>query len=89
MCIRDRYYAIEQFARDRNYNIDGYQWETDLEVPDFTDNLNMGFPLRDYQVEAISRGIRFRRQLLVSPTASGKSAIIYCIARQCRARHNT
>ena len=75
------YYAVEQFARDRDYKIDGYQWETDIESPDFTDGLNMGFPLRDYQVEAISRGIKYRRQLLVSPTASGKSAIIYCIAR--------
>ena len=81
------YYAVEQFAKDREYNIDGYQWETDLEVPDFTDNLNMGFALRDYQIEAISRGIKFRRQLLVSPTASGKSAIIYCIARHFIAMH--
>ena len=44
-------------------------------------------PLRDYQVEAISRGIKYRRQLLVSPTASGKSAIIYCIARHFISMH--
>ena len=47
----------------------------------------MGFPLRDYQVDAISRGIKYRRQLLVSPTASGKSAIIYCIARHFISMH--
>ena len=51
------YYALEQFAKDREYKVEGYQWETDLETPDFTDNLNMGFPLRDYQVEAITRHI--------------------------------
>ena len=81
------YYALEQFAKDRDYNIEGYGWETDNEYPDFTDGLNMGFPLRDYQVEAISRGIKYRRQLLVSPTASGKSAIIYCIARHFISMH--
>ena len=75
------YYALEQFAKDRDYKVEGYQWETDIEISDFTDNLNMGFPLRDYQVEAVSRAIKYRRQLLVSPTASGKSAIIYCVAR--------
>ena len=81
------YYALEQFAKDRDYNIEGYQWETDIEYPDFTDGLNMGFPLRDYQVDAITRGIKYRRQLLVSPTASGKSAIIYCIARHFISMH--
>ena len=81
------YYALEQFAKDRDYNIKGYQWETDIEYPDFTDGLNMGFPLRDYQVNAITRGIKYRRQLFVSPTASGKSAIIYCIARHFISMH--
>tara|TARA_Y100000004_G_scaffold188342_1_gene242315 strand:- start:1627 stop:3060 length:1434 start_codon:yes stop_codon:yes gene_type:complete len=75
------YYALQQFAKDREYSIEGQHWETDVEIENFTDNLNMGFELRDYQVDAISRAIKNRRQLLVSPTASGKSAIIYCIAR--------
>ena len=37
------YYALEQFAKDRDYNIEGWKWETDVEYPDFTDGLNMGF----------------------------------------------
>ena len=36
----------------------------------------------DYQIEAFVHGMRNRRQLLVSPTASGKSLIIYLFVRQ-------
>jgi superfamily II DNA or RNA helicase len=35
----------------------------------------------DYQIEAIRLGIEHRRAVLVSPTASGKSLIIYSIVR--------
>lgn len=37
---------------------------------------------RDYQLEAFISGMRNRRQLLLSPTASGKSLIIYLFVRQ-------
>ena len=36
---------------------------------------------RDYQVEAIARGMRDHQALLVSPTGSGKSLIIYLLIR--------
>jgi len=36
---------------------------------------------RDYQVDAVEYGIRKHRALLLSPTASGKSLIIYIIVR--------
>ena len=36
---------------------------------------------RDYQVDAIQYGIRKHRALLLSPTASGKSLIIYILVR--------
>jgi len=39
------------------------------------------FPPRDYQNEAIVRGIKNNRGLFLSPTASGKSYIIYTLAR--------
>ena len=42
--------------------------------------------LRDYQLEAIQHGIRTRSGLLVSPTASGKSLIIYLLMRYFLAR---
>jgi len=37
--------------------------------------------VRDYQVNAIHHAIKFNRSLLLSPTASGKSLIIYLMVR--------
>ena len=36
---------------------------------------------RDYQLSAIEHGLRNKRALLISPTASGKSLIIYSMLR--------
>ena len=37
--------------------------------------------IRDYQIDAIAHAIATDRSLLISPTASGKSLIIYCLVR--------
>ena len=37
--------------------------------------------VRDYQLDAITHAIATNRSLLISPTASGKSLIIYCLIR--------
>ena len=37
--------------------------------------------VRDYQLDAIAHAIATNRSLLISPTASGKSLIIYCLIR--------
>jgi len=37
--------------------------------------------VRDYQIDAIAHAIATDRSLLISPTASGKSLIIYCLVR--------
>jgi superfamily II DNA or RNA helicase len=37
--------------------------------------------VRDYQIDAITHAIATNRSLLISPTASGKSLIIYCLIR--------
>ena len=37
--------------------------------------------IRDYQIDAVSHAIVTNRSLLISPTASGKSLIIYCLVR--------
>ena len=42
---------------------------------------NLPFEPRDYQMEAVETAIKYGRQLLLSPTASGKSLIIYLLAR--------
>ena len=36
---------------------------------------------RDYQVDAVYDALRYNRKLLISPTASGKSLMIYSVAR--------
>ena len=39
------------------------------------------FKPRDYQIDAIHDALRYNRKLLISPTASGKSLMIYAIVR--------
>ena len=39
------------------------------------------FKPRDYQIEAVYDALRYNRKLLISPTASGKSLMIYSIVR--------
>ena len=36
---------------------------------------------RDYQLEAIYGALRYNRKLLISPTATGKSLMIYAVVR--------
>ena len=40
-------------------------------------DLKLPFEPRDYQIDAFNTAIKYGRQLLLSPTASGKSLIIY------------
>jgi superfamily II DNA or RNA helicase len=46
-----------------------------------TVKLNPQFVVRDYQLESISSSLRFRRGIILSPTGSGKSLVIYLIIR--------
>jgi superfamily II DNA or RNA helicase len=39
------------------------------------------FKPRDYQIDAVYDALRYNRKLLISPTASGKSLMIYSIVR--------
>ena len=83
---------LEHFAKERNYVFDDSQYEKTAdactldEVKEFVTSLNIaskGQPLdiRDYQIEAIHKAINDGRRLLLSPTGSGKSYIIYCLIR--------
>ena len=42
--------------------------------------------IRDYQLKAVGHSIREGRSLLLSPTASGKSLILYCLVRYYQSR---
>ena len=47
----------------------------------FIDEFILPFPPRDYQLAAVKHGLENKRALMVSPTASGKSYIIYLMMR--------
>ncbi|NDB78586.1 DEAD/DEAH box helicase [archaeon] len=51
------------------------------EATEFIDELHMPFEVRDYQIQAFVHAVQKQRSILVSPTGSGKSAIIYLLMR--------
>jgi len=58
--------------------------DTDIDdkaVNGFINALKIPLELRDYQLEAFTHAIKKNRCLLVSPTASGKSLIVYLLVR--------
>lgn len=83
---------IEIFARERNYTV---EYETPADFLDTEFSLveaketaakyigNTSYTVRDYQAEAFAHAIRTKRALLLSPTGSGKSLIIYLLASHC------
>lgn len=85
------YQKIRRFAAERNYAIEIE--ESDYGIPfapnkidhqqmvRFVDSLNLPFSPYDYQYEAFCHGIERKRAVLVSPTGSGKSLIIYLLVR--------
>ena len=85
---------IEEFCRERNYIFEYDDTRPDVEdefsiyhAKKFADSLNLyahGKPItvEQHQLEAFVEAMQARRKLLVSPTSSGKSLIIYLIFRQ-------
>lgn len=78
---------IEKFCKERDYTIeiDDNILTTEnfslVEAVDFCRTLNLPFEPRDYQIQSFVHAVRNRRLLILSPTASGKSLIIYLILR--------
>lgn len=75
---------IQEFCKQRKYNIEYLSdFSADSfslhEAKHFIDSLNLpaNFELRDYQINSFVQCVRSRRATVVSPTASGKSLIIY------------
>ena len=81
------YPYIKAFAEERGYNIvAGKDIDIDNKVDrdvvtKFSNSLGQKFEARDYQIDAIFHSLKRNRTLLVSPTASGKSFIIYSLIR--------
>ena len=84
---------VEEFANSRNYAV---IYKSDFSADEFslkeafefieTLNIPEKFERRDYQIHAFTYAVRNRRALMLSPTASGKSFIIYLITRYYNAR---
>ena len=78
---------LDTFAKDREYSIKyefDYPKNNDVSLQDFKyfiDSVPTELIPRDYQLEAVHHAINKERSLLLSPTASGKSLIIYYLIR--------
>ena len=91
------YPYVELFAKENGYKIEFVENQlykapfskNDIDIEDLSlwiDSLNISsdgedIDARDYQLNAIYEALTNKRLMVVSPTASGKSFIIYCIVR--------
>jgi superfamily II DNA or RNA helicase len=77
---------LDKFAKTRDYEIE-YLYDISaynlslLEAKEWVKQQNFTLEPRDYQLDAFVHGVRNRRGVLVSPTASGKSFIIYMLTK--------
>lgn len=77
---------IEVFAKERGYSIEFLYDNSAVnfsvaEAQEFLSQQKFTLEPRDYQVSAFVDAVRYNRCLFLSPTASGKSFIIYMILR--------
>jgi superfamily II DNA or RNA helicase len=81
---------VAKFCEERGYDWDYENEDFDeefsvVEAEEFIKGINpkldMDQETRNYQVDAFVHAVRTRRSLLLSPTGSGKSLIIYLLAR--------
>ena len=85
------FYHLSEFCDKRGYILKSET--SDFGAPDerihitrssldnFCNNLNTPFPLRSYQYQCVGEAITRKRAILLSPTGSGKSFIIYTLIR--------
>lgn len=78
---------IEIFSKERDYTVEieptinSTENFSLIEAEKFISSLKLPHEVRDYQLKSFIHAIRNKRMLLLSPTASGKSYIIYLILR--------
>ena len=78
---------VEKFCRDRDYEVvihDSIQQAEQFsveEAKDFVLSLDLPMVPHEHQMKAFVTAVRNRRRLILSPTASGKSLIIYLLVR--------
>jgi superfamily II DNA or RNA helicase len=78
-------HQLELFCKSRNYNLvysDRLNVDAEFslfEAKEFIQKLNLKYEVRDYQLDGFVHAIRKSRSLLLSPTGSGKSLLIYLL----------
>ena len=77
---------VKKFAKSRDYTIDTQNIDTSnefsvFECGQFVERLKLPITPRDYQVNGFVHAVRNNRAVLLSPTGSGKSLMIYMISR--------
>ena len=85
------YWAIKKFCMERGYGMKveegpyGFPYDTNkvnhMKTMQWLDTLSMPYKPRDYQYDALTHAIKYKRAILLSPTGSGKSFIIYMLMR--------
>ena len=77
------YTYLKEFCEERDYELEGYEPETDIFTIERYEEIVKDIPLtlRDYQKEAVAYAAHNQKCILVSPTASGKSLMIYSLIR--------
>ena len=81
------YPHLVRFAEERGYTVEGDNFTklnqiTQVDLKEFCDReLDLPFPPYEYQLRACTVGLQSGRKLLLSPTGSGKSLIIYILSR--------
>jgi len=85
------YYHLLKFCEQREYKL--HQEPSDYGIPEsanqvdpkevmeYVQSLDLPWAIRDYQFDAVCTAIHRKRAILVSPTGSGKSLIIYTLIR--------
>lgn len=93
--LRDRtlpaglFYHLSEFCKNRGYILESEKTQygapddrnhiTPDSLDDLIQSLNLPFNLRPYQYECVGEALTRKRAILLSPTGSGKSFIIYVI----------
>ena len=74
---------LKDFCDERGYVVEGYEPEKDIFTIERYEEIVQDIPLelRDYQKEAVAYAAHNQKCILVSPTASGKSLMIYSLIR--------
>ena len=77
----DRFYPLQIIDNDEFGHPELKNHVKHQELVKYLESLGNKFEVRDYQYDAISHGIQNKRAILLSPTGSGKSFIIYNLLR--------